>query len=496
MHNDEGVNAVKFGELWEHGAYKYDPSEYHGPALPYATALINRLGGAPDYKHFTETRLRVVTVLFGAALILLYPLLCSAVGRKAAIWAGLFTAVSPAMVYYSRYYIHEMLLIFFTASALVSGWRYWQSRRVGWVAVCGVSLGLMHATKETFILTLAAALLALGLNQFWNRQLDASGVPARAPRLDLRHIFAGLAAWIVVWLLLYSSFFTNPRGLIDSLTTYANWIGRSGKTNPHAHEWWFYFQRLLFFHADKGPIWSEVLIFLLALVGAAAGFFRKGLGDGNASFVRFLTFYTVFLTAFYTLLSYKTPWCLLSFWLGFILLAGVGASVLINLAKFQWARSATVLALVVVSAQLGLQAWQAGVLHASDLRNPYVYSPTSPNLLLLVEKIELLANVSPEKHATVIKVMAPEGDYWPLPWYLRKFDHVGWYDKIPEEPFAPIMVVSAQFHANLDEKRTHGMREMFELRPGVFFELYVEAGLWSAYVEALHQADVHTTPRF
>jgi len=58
------------------------------------------------------------------------------------------------------------------------------------------------------------------------------------------------------------------------------------------------------------------------------------------------------------------------------------------------------------------------------------------------------------------------------------------------------MVVSAQFHANLDEKRTHGMREMFELRPGVFFELYVEAGLWSAYVEALHQADVHTTPRF
>src|SRR5256885_14992579 len=67
MHNDEGVNAVKFGELWEHGIYKYDPSEYHGPTLPYATALINRLTGAPHYKDFTETRLRVVTVLFGTA---------------------------------------------------------------------------------------------------------------------------------------------------------------------------------------------------------------------------------------------------------------------------------------------------------------------------------------------------------------------------------------------------------------------------------------------
>src|SRR5204863_5059748 len=82
MHNDEGVNAVKFGELWEHGAYKYDPSEYHGPSLPYATALINRLTAGPDYKDFTETRLRAVTVIFGIALILLYPLLCSAVGRK------------------------------------------------------------------------------------------------------------------------------------------------------------------------------------------------------------------------------------------------------------------------------------------------------------------------------------------------------------------------------------------------------------------------------
>ena len=30
MHNDEGVNAMKFGELWEHGDYKYDPNEHHG----------------------------------------------------------------------------------------------------------------------------------------------------------------------------------------------------------------------------------------------------------------------------------------------------------------------------------------------------------------------------------------------------------------------------------------------------------------------------------
>ena len=47
MHNDEAVNAIKFGRLWEHGGYKYDPNEHHGPSLYYATLVLNRLTGAP-----------------------------------------------------------------------------------------------------------------------------------------------------------------------------------------------------------------------------------------------------------------------------------------------------------------------------------------------------------------------------------------------------------------------------------------------------------------
>src|SRR4051812_19367285 len=153
MHNDEGVNAVKFGELWTHGVYKYDPSEYHGPALPYATVVVNRLTAGPAYPNFTEARLRTVTVVFGVGLMLLYLLLRDAVGAKGVAWGGIFTAVSPAMVYYSRYYIHEMLLVFFTGVCLAAGWRYWKSRKPGWAITCGASVGLMYATKETFILT-------------------------------------------------------------------------------------------------------------------------------------------------------------------------------------------------------------------------------------------------------------------------------------------------------------------------------------------------------
>src|ERR1035441_3596746 len=62
MHNDEGVNGIKFGQLWDHGGYKYDPNEHHGPSLPYATLALGRLTGAPqDFDQFTESRLRFVT---------------------------------------------------------------------------------------------------------------------------------------------------------------------------------------------------------------------------------------------------------------------------------------------------------------------------------------------------------------------------------------------------------------------------------------------------
>src|ERR1019366_7199452 len=181
MHNDEAVNGIKFGLLWDHGGYKYDPNEHHGPSLPYATLALGRLTGAPqDFDQFSESRLRFVTVLFGIGLILLLPLVADGLGRKATLWTALFTAVSPAVVFYSRYYIHEVLLVFFTFLALAAGWRYWRSRRIGWALLAGAGVGCMHATKETFLITLAVAALALGLNQLWNRWLDASAPPAKA----------------------------------------------------------------------------------------------------------------------------------------------------------------------------------------------------------------------------------------------------------------------------------------------------------------------------
>jgi len=340
----------------------------------------------------------------------------------------------------------------------------------------------MVATKETFVITLAAAALALGLNQVWNRLLDASGPPLKAAPINWWHLGAAATICLITALLLFSSFFTNASGPLDSIRSYLPWVHRAAGDSPHIHPWYFYLQRLLLFHVAPGPVWTEATIATLALIGAIAGFRRRRLAGANASFVRFLAIYVFLLTAFYSLLAYKTPWCLLSFWQATVLLAGVGAAVLIRTAPNRYWRFGITGLLLVTAAHLAWQSWLADTTFAADPRNPYVYAQTSPDIFRLVEQVEDFAVVDPKGYKLPVKIMASEGDYWPLPWYLRRFEQSGWWDHVPEDPFAPVMIVSAKLHAALDEKKTHLMVRYYQLRPQLFFELYVQRDLWQEWL--------------
>jgi len=484
MHSDEANNALKFRALWETGVYKYDPIEFHGPTLPYATFAWAKLTGAPrDFARFDEATLRMVTVLFGIGLILLLPLICDGLGARPTLAAGLLTAASPAMVFYSRYYIHEMPLVFFTLLALAAGWKYTRRKNPGWAILAGAALGLMQATKETFIFALGAAALALAANEYWRRRIDATEEPGRF-KFRYAHAGAALAAWLLIHITLFSSFFTNGSGPLDSIRTYLPWTRRVEGASPHIHTWDFYLLRLLFYHVAKGPIWSEALILILALVAVVAVFRHKLPAGANPNFVRFLALYTFFLTFIYCVLPYKTPWCLLGFWQGMILLAGVGAVALVERATSRPRRLAFAALLAIGVGQLAIEAWLASVTRPALPGNPYAYSQTSPDVLKLASQIEALAAASPQGRQMLIKVMAPDSGYWPLPWYLRDFSNTGWWPQVPADPYAPVMIVSSKFDANLDANKTHLMAGLYALRPDTFFELYVSTNLWNDYLRS------------
>ncbi|GAG85300.1 unnamed protein product, partial [marine sediment metagenome] len=133
-------------------------------------------------------------------------------GRPAVVVAALLTAISPAMVFYSRYYIQEVLLVCFTFGAIISGYRYTQSKNIKWAIFAGISLGLMHATKETSVIAFGSMLLALLLTLVMQRRRQGGSILMAVKAINPWHGIAAVAAAGMVSVLFYSSFFTNAGG--------------------------------------------------------------------------------------------------------------------------------------------------------------------------------------------------------------------------------------------------------------------------------------------
>ncbi len=499
MHGDEAVHAVKFDELWHAGQYQYDPDEYHGPTLYYLTFPSVWLSGATDFAHTQAATYRLVPVVVGVVLILLLLLIGRGLGWPATACAAVLTAVSPAMVFYSRYYIQETLLVCFTLLVIAAGWRYVQSRRIGWVLLAGVGVGLMHATKETCVIVWGALVGALVVTLLWVRASHtADAHPALPPRRGGLWVAlgAGVLAAVLVSVLLFSAGFTHLRGPLDSLRAYAIYFQRAGG-GVHEHPWYYYLQMLGYTHYAPGPVFSEVLIVGLAVVGLIVIVRRRE----TSGLLRFVAVYTILLTAIYSAIPYKTPWCALGFLHGMILLAGHGAATLVagclsrtKLGMGRLALTAGVAVLLLAgTTQLAWQAWRGSQRFYADPRNPYVYAHPVRDVEHLTTQLTRLAAVSPDGPRMLIKIVVE--NCWPLPWYLRGFERVGYWEQPPDEPDADVVLVSYALQDALAPR----LRDAYEvsyygLRRDEILAVYVRRALWTTFVQSLTPATQPTVP--
>jgi len=490
MHGDEANQAVKTAILLETGRYRYDPNDHHGPSLYYLALPVLWAAGAERAPDISDGMLRLVPALFGVATVLLAFGLAGGLGRGAAVAAAVLACLSPALVYYSRYYVQEMLLVCFTGALLVAGFRYAATRRLRWAVAAGLALGLMHATKETWVLAGAAMAAALVLVVLWERRSGGpEAVGASEPLLSVRAVAAVLGPAVLVAVVLYTSFFTNWRGPLDSVLTYGYNLSKAGGEGLHAHPPWWYLAALayspLVTEVWAGPWWSEGLVLGLAVAGLVAAVTGRGLGEASRPLVRFLALYTVLVTAAYAVVPYKTPWCAATFLHAMTLLGGVGAAALVRWVPTRPLKGLLVLVLAAGAVHLGWQAHRAAFRFAVDQRNPYVYAHTSPDVARLVRRVEEAAEVAPKDEPFIIKVITRE-NYWPLPWYFRGFDQdlVGYYHQVPEDCDASVLVVSAAWaEAVAARTRAEYNRQCtYGLRPGVLVSVWIRRPLWDALV--------------
>jgi predicted membrane-bound mannosyltransferase len=172
--NDEGLYSLMARQLARGGGYEHVP-ELHGPLQIMATAGVFKAFGDSDFTA------RFMPALCGVLLAVLPFLFRKHIGRPGAIAAALLLAVSPTMIYYSRFAGPDIYLAFFSLASAMIIWRYLAEPGRAWLYLLAGTLAL--AVVSTEMVLLVVPIFALYLHA---RVAGAFIAQASEPRVDAR----------------------------------------------------------------------------------------------------------------------------------------------------------------------------------------------------------------------------------------------------------------------------------------------------------------------
>jgi uncharacterized protein (TIGR03663 family) len=185
MHGDEAVHAWLAWNLYKGTGYQYDPV-YHGPLQFPITALFYFLFGVSNLSG------RLMSILFGTALVGLPYFLRHWMGRGAALVAAALITISPTFVYTSRLERDDLFSCLFAMTMAIALFSFLRTRRIRYlymgVASIALSLSAMENTYITLfifgtflLVTLASERLPFmsrlqRIVDLWNRTGDTSRI--------------------------------------------------------------------------------------------------------------------------------------------------------------------------------------------------------------------------------------------------------------------------------------------------------------------------------
>lgn len=223
-----GLNGAPAG----YTCYRYDPL-LHGPFQFHAIALTYQISqwlGAPDHGVNTTT-VRIPAAVLGSLIVILPYFLRDYLGKLGAWIACFLLAVSPSLVYFSRFSREAIYMAFFTFLMVVAIARYMRERKMRWIIIAAMGFALSYATSEATFLTIAVfgsflfALIAweIGSKSSLRARLADSTIARFVPRtfapltLLAYFLIAGIAAkWFFGELHTISVFITDPKNALVS----------------------------------------------------------------------------------------------------------------------------------------------------------------------------------------------------------------------------------------------------------------------------------------
>ena len=424
-HFDEGINGWFVDQIVKNGFYNYDPTNYHGPLHFYILLLSQTLFG----RNVWALRLPVVCASIAAIYVTLKyePFL----GRTVSRIAAFAMAVSPGFVFYGRYSIHDVWLVLFSQLFVLGLFGLWKLGTNNYLWCVGMGLTGMILTKETYIIHLGCAALALPV--LWISNLispltDAKRAPQTWTYVDLCVV---LAAGIFLIVFFYSGTFFNWPGLRGLYETFATWFQTGKNGNGHEKPWYY---------------WLKVIArYEIPVLGGLALCVFCQMFKNFA--VRYLAIYGVGTLLAYSIVHYKTPWCIISIIWPFLFLFGAATLII----PIRGRLVSYVIGGCMLAASLGSTIW-LNYFHCTTDTEPYVYVQTYNDIYKLSRPLLRVAKNNPVNYHLVGHIIRTS--CYPIPWLLGDFDHVGYYehDDLPSKVDADFLLVQQDRIAEVEAK--------------------------------------------
>jgi uncharacterized protein (TIGR03663 family) len=462
FHHDESQDAYFSWIFYKDGAYEYDPL-LHGPLRFYLTAVMYALFGASDFTA------RLAPALMGTLMVPLPYLLRRQLGSVAAFTAAVLLAVGPSYLYFSRFAREDIYIACITLGLLVVVFRFLDRPRRHHPALIGGLLALSFATKEsTFITVFVAGTFFLAV--LASRHRERLIAPVRAVGLDAWGW--GLAAFVAVYTVTFTTFLTHPEGVQGLYTGLDYWLGqhsvrRGGESDV------FYLVVL------AGVEWPALL---LGAIGTVATIRRPTL-------LRvFLVWAFLLSLLVYSWAGEKFAWLVLHPLLPLLLLAGVGVQALWDARRRWYARLGMVVA-VVAFAYVGYASYLANAVHRADPRELLVSTQSSEEVASVARQVVAQAKASDRRFT--ITVDAAEGATFPWAWYFRDLS-VGYVDLSTSgaPPDSDVLILTQASHDRLQPQlsgyrsrefpfRVWWVREYGKITPGSWWRWLIERKVWN-----------------
>lgn len=413
MHHDESLHAYYAWKFFVGQGYSYDPL-MHGPLQFEVVPLFYLLFGASEFSA------RLLAVLLGSALIALPYLLRSYLTRPGALLASLMIGVSPGMVYFSRFIRDDIYLAFFSLLLFSCIVLYIEAPRPAYLHIAAAATALAMASMEAAYITFF--IFGTFLLFEWVREYLSGGngpliSALKATSLDT--LLTSLSIFVVITVLTYSTFFTNPYGIWDTQHSFFSpdrkdilggltyWkaqhsVARGGQP-------WFYYLLVL-------PLYEQ-----LAVVFGVAGIVYAAMRRSFTS--TFLVWWALLSLGMYSWAGEKMPWLSIHIALPFILLAGL----FLGSAFESRRRVAWLVSLPVFLVLLFVEIHSTFLLNYVDAANPtemLIYVQTSQDVPTVVGEVNGLANKTGQGKNLSIGLDNTDVGGWPFIWYLRDYKSV------------------------------------------------------------------------